>query len=59
MNYATWAQLYFPAFYYAYGKTNEDVVKSSDFAGWYSTEYNRNDPDREISKMYARWVSEN
>jgi hypothetical protein len=59
VNYDDWSGLYFPAFYYAYGKTNEDVVRSSRFANWYTLNYNREDPNREISKMYARWLSEN
>lgn len=55
MQYADFSAKYFPAFYYAYGRNDHDVMAAGDFANWYVENWHEDDPNREISKMYARW----
>jgi len=51
--YRKWSDLYFPAFYYTYGKLNDDEKLACAFASWFATQAEHG--EREISEAFITW----
>jgi len=52
MSYQEWTRLYFSAFYYAYGKSDDNTQLATDFANWYVKDTSG---ERQISKAFVAW----
>jgi hypothetical protein len=52
----TVSELYVPAFWYAYGKTNEDISHATNFANWYAERVLDNTHDSSVKNIEKAWL---
>lgn len=52
--YEKWRELYFPAFWYAMGKS-DDIVRASDFGNWYALKA-MDTHNKEIPAHWQEWT---
>ncbi len=50
MTYREWSELYFPAFYYALGKSDDSAGVAAEFASWYVEQFKR-----DVIECFAIW----